>query len=585
MKKYVKSVISLFLVFVLIAPCVFVARADYSSNYYGANWWDWIMSQANKVGSSTMFSGIVQDVTGHLSGKICPFSSDSYHHSSLGPNLNDLWIGNDSYGKFVKLPCEYCGQEFKAYYSGSLTSALDDGSPSDLQQSYDTQVSQMPATGYTSNGGIIWQPTSADVDAVYISGDDNRWGLQTVPASIFDEETGYFQSIDYNSSGNGFRVFSSSPELVNTFGNLYFSLRLSPPLSGYYRMIPSQRSRVQTTPSDNSPKAYYYEAGSSNYRKAGVFFDWDLGLCMLALGLYYTVDIDIWFPYFEVVPDTSLGDIYNINSRPSSISGDYGIIGDNGQITKVDSNTIFNETNNSYYNPVTGETHTMSDWSYNYVDRSYTFTNEKGDTVTITYGDENIIIKEGDTIYNVYYIIEGSGSGGTTDPDPGPGTDPDDPVVDPDPDDPCNHHWEETSYTPATCTVGGSRFLTCSLCGETRTETIPAPGHTWTIKQTVTTQYDDKGNLIQEGYTIYECSVCGEQYKTTDGTAPPGDPGGFGSSSGIFSGIFGLLLDFLSFFWNTFREFVGEGVKGFLTALMDGTSSIFGLLNPFNWGD
>ena len=36
------------------------------------------------------------------------------------------------------------------------------------------------------------------------------------------------------------------------------------------------------------------------------------------------------------------------------------------------------------------------------------------------------------------------------------------------------------------------------------------------------TVYDDDGNLLQQGYTIYQCSVCGEQYKDTQSTGPPG---------------------------------------------------------------
>ena len=69
---------------------------------------------------------------------------------------------------------------------------------------------------------------------------------------------------------------------------------------------------------------------------------------------------------------------------------------------------------------------------------------------------------------------------------------------------------------------------TCSLCGHTYTEAIPAKGHTWTVLQTVTTEYDQEGNLLQQGYTIYQCSVCGEQYKDETGTGPPGS----GDSSG-----------------------------------------------------
>lgn len=223
-------------------------------------------------------------------------------------------------------------------------------------------------------------------------------------------------------------------------------------------------------------------------------------------------------PVYKVTPlDTAIGEVnstYNINTRPTSITGgNYGIVGDNGQITRVEDNsTIVNETNNTYYNPATGATVPITGWSYDYSDRSYKVTLESGDTATITYGDENITIQEGDTIYNVYYLVDGSGSETPITP-------------------PCEHTWAETSTTPATCTMPGSKLLTCSKCQQTQTESIPALGHDWQVKQTVTTQYDDTGQLVQEGYTIFECSRCHEQYKSTDGTIPPGggsgtDPGG-----------------------------------------------------------
>lgn len=270
-------------------------------------------------------------------------------------------------------------------------------------------------------------------------------------------------------------------------------------------------------------------------------------------------------PIYKIISDTALSsDTYNINTRPTSITGgNYGIVGDNGQIVKVEDNsTIVNETNNTYYNPATGTTVPITNWSYDYSDRSYKVTLESGDTATITYGDENITIQEGDTVYNVYYLVDGSGSENP----------------------PCAHEWSETSSTPATCTIPGSKLSTCSKCSQTKKDPIPALGHDWQVKQTVTTQYDDTGQLIQEGYTIYECSRCQEQYKAASGTSPPINPSDPGASGdGVFSGIFGLLLDFLSFFWKTFQDFTKSGVKAFLDALKDGTSDIFGLLNPFDW--
>ena len=187
-------------------------------------------------------------------------------------------------------------------------------------------------------------------------------------------------------------------------------------------------------------------------------------------------------------------------------------------------------------NPATGLITPIVNWSYDYSDRSYDLKLEGDKTSTVTYGDENITITEttinesGDTItnnYTIYYLIDGSGSKPPVDPPT-----------------PCDHAWAETSTTPATCTMPGSKLSTCSKCQQTKKEAIPALGHDWQVKQTVTTEYDDTGQLVQEGYTIYECSRCHEQYKTASGTSPPVNPSDpDASGDGVFSGIFGLLLD------------------------------------------
>ena len=45
--------------------------------------------------------------------------------------------------------------------------------------------------------------------------------------------------------------------------------------------------------------------------------------------------------------------------------------------------------------------------------------------------------------------------------------------------------------------------------------------HTWEVKQIIEPVYDESGNIITEGYTIYCCSICGEEYKDTTGSGPP----------------------------------------------------------------
>ena len=45
---------------------------------------------------------------------------------------------------------------------------------------------------------------------------------------------------------------------------------------------------------------------------------------------------------------------------------------------------------------------------------------------------------------------------------------------------PCAHVWDAgTEVTPATCTEDGEALFTCTLCGATKTEPIPAAGHSY----------------------------------------------------------------------------------------------------------
>lgn len=60
------------------------------------------------------------------------------------------------------------------------------------------------------------------------------------------------------------------------------------------------------------------------------------------------------------------------------------------------------------------------------------------------------------------------------------------------------------------------------------------PSREYTIttdsNNTVTITCGDENVTIQEGYTIYECSRCREQNRTTSGVGPP--PSGGGDSPG-----------------------------------------------------
>lgn len=50
----------------------------------------------------------------------------------------------------------------------------------------------------------------------------------------------------------------------------------------------------------------------------------------------------------------------------------------------------------------------------------------------------------------------------------------------------CVHEWTEKTEKQPTCAENGVKKLTCGKCGATKTEKIPATGHTFPDKGTVT---------------------------------------------------------------------------------------------------
>lgn len=95
------------------------------------------------------------------------------------------------------------------------------------------------------------------------------------------------------------------------------------------------------------------------------------------------------------------------SSRVGNISGTYGYYGDDGNLVVGSDIQIMDEDNDTLYNPVTGDTYSLTDWTYDYSDKSYTCTTDSGNTVNVTYGDDAVTIEDGGT-YNVYYYTQSS---------------------------------------------------------------------------------------------------------------------------------------------------------------------------------
>ena len=182
--------------------------------------------------------------------------------------------------------------------------------------------------------------------------------------------------------------------------------------------------------------------------------------------------------------------------------------------------------------------------------------------------DVTVMVYDGSTTKTALgYTFSPVGSSPDVDVDAKPERPPDKP----DPDG-CTHEWKETSRKDSTCTLPGSVESTCSKCKKTKTETLPRLGHTWEVKQSTQTTYDEEGNVLTQGFTIYRCSVCGEEYKDTDGTGPPiisnpstpDTPGDSDDDDGLLKKI----GEFLGSILGSLLELVGSVISGILDGLI-----------------
>ena len=539
--KFYKRIISVFLVIAIISFLGIPALAVDSSAIVGA------LEVAPDFGSwlwSTM-KGTVNTIGSFISDDVCPGSFEEPGYDFRHNFVPKDTIVAGKAGTFYV--CSNCGKS-----AGEV-----------LEPAYDEYVQELPATGYDSSGGLLWSPDFSYM-RIYVYGSYENTRYAYCPHSTEDKEdtiTDIVPSYDCEhmaitlwplTGKNSFSLSGISCFFADTY-----------PIAGHYTRIssPSASGTFLSGSLSYTVEKTYEVENSANFHNARESFSFSnsfqpsgrLFSCQYLFAQLYA-------PVYKVVPFVPVSsDTYNINTRPTSIQGgNYGIIGDNGQITKIEDNsTIVNETNNTYYNPATGTTVPIVNWSYDYSDRSYKVTLDGGKTSTITYGDENISIVEttinesGDTITNnyiIYYLVNGSGSQNP----------------------PCEHDWQPSTGTLPTCTVPGSAVSVCSKCQQTKTDPLPALGHDWKVKQTVTTQYDDTGQLVQQGYTIFECSRCGEQRRSDDGTVPPGggsgtDPGGDEEDEGFLSWLFGKIGELLGT--------VGSGILNLLKTALD---KIFG---------
>ena len=392
-------------------------------------------------------------------------------------------------------------------------------SPDDMKLDYNQYVNQLPATGYTSDGKLLWQPKWSDVSNWSKAG-----GFFANPVFSIDTTGNFVYLSGYDADFYDVRLLGSCIVINSAYdnGRLYQyrlgktdqTLRFTVPVAGVYTLIWSSPFLEHSLFSidGHTLTAKTVDGTWRQYQSEGTKWTVSSGDTVYAYfsGSQYSNRIDTSYvdrrivtirtPAWEVIPaSTVIVNDYTINNRVDNLTGIYVDNSDN-YYTDV---TIVDETNNKYYDMTTNTYYDIKSWSYDYSSRTYFLTLDNDVELTVQFGDTNVTITN-NNISNTYnYVVEADDD-----------TDPDTPTG-------CKHDWQETIDTAPTCLEGGHASYSCSLCGETYEQNLAAKGHDWTVKEHVNTVYNADGTVETQGHTLYECSVCGEQWYTDTGAPPP----------------------------------------------------------------
>lgn len=388
-----------------------------------------------------------------------------------------------------------------------------------MKLDYNQYVNQLPATGYTSDGKLLWQPKWSDVSNWSKAG-----GFFANPVFSIDTTGNFVYLSGYDADFYDVRLLGSCIVINSAYdnGRLYQyrlgktdqTLQFTVPVAGVYTLIWSspflEHSLFSTD--GHTLTAKTVDGTWRQYQSEGTKWTVSSGDTVYAYfsGSQYSNRIDTSYvdrrivtirtPVWKVFPaSTVIVNDYTINNRVDNLTGIYVDNSDN-YYTDV---TIVDETNNKYYDMTTNTYYDIKSWSYDYSSRTYFLTLDNDVALSVQFGDTNVTITNNNVSNTYNYVVEDD-----------TGSDPDTPTT-------CKHDWQETIDTAPTCLEGGHASYTCSKCGETYEQNLAAKGHDWKVIEHVNMVYNSDGTVATQGHTLYQCSVCGEQWYTDTGAPPP----------------------------------------------------------------
>ena len=557
MKNYVK-IISLFLMISILFSCVsFSAFASDSGDYHSStvSWWDSFLYACVKDvkvlssvfgGKEGVFGYMVGKACSSLSQNLCNVTADNLHYGHIdyvaGQPTFDI-SRKDEYGVGVLCVCDYCGSYFVCYSSDLAALYYDYTNTLDTTEaSYTVGITGFSATsmsGYNGYYKIVLfkyfrESSEENFAELLVSLGINSRVL------VYGMTADYLMGIYWNASGkfsyglfdNPYSNFHCSylgvydkSSLTYVGGRVYTNL-YHPSLYGTAcSLYPSNPVYVWDGKT--------FGISGTNYAVLSCYFKPDTDSTYTSSDYLFSVNLQLESYFDNLTPryhfPSSSAIVWNRSATLSAPTGAdqtsrYGylmhLINDyntnnsyqsdpnavNVYISKDDlsdlySMDMFSEETLIFTEPETGKQYQCENWTYDYnlrsyaldlVDGSMTYNGSAVDGVTITYGDDAVTIRgwaygSSSTLSTVYedtynYVAVSQSECALS------------------------GHSYDHAETPATCTNYGESVDTCTVCGETDREIIPALGHD--LVQSVLRE----PSCSLEGVTRYDCSRCDYSY-------------------------------------------------------------------------
>lgn len=539
----VKRIISLIIVFVMLfSLCPLNSFADDYVSVPRSKWEQILVSLVRGTSQAPFLpiSVICQVAGSRTTATVCAHSPDGVHHcdSLYGADIS----GGDG-TMYARCTCKYCGERFKVYAD-------------DLRDAYAAQTDALATQAGTTNfsgdgypliffdGFYVADLTSDAAGSVlsslgfcqpYFTVNRDKSKIWVVSNSVSIPSAGTYEFYS-NITRSNLRVYSSS------------SKEYASGIILKYADVGSPISAFLGTDTD------YYNGGLGYSDNTGILSK-TVSISQSAFDSYYNNPAYEVRASIRLVADSTYETyarlrnfcLRNVSFNPAGVTvfdvtdnsiraGAYVTDGGyyvDGNMVNVENLQIVNEDNHTVYNPVLDQTYYMDTYNYDYSTMTYDFTYSQNGIVysgSVHYGDNYVTIINDNHTENIYYVTQ-------------------------EPEGYCEHEYQEDETVPATCTRNGMKVYTCSKCGDSYTEVIPALGHDWHLTEQVPDVLDENNNVVTEGYDLYTCSVCGDTYKDYNGTGPPGAGAGTGGNIGtllvglgkslgdLFGGVIKWILD------------------------------------------